>query len=102
MRPLLVLAMFALQAGSLPAVVEAPPFKWWIADSLVKIRPLDPIPDSPVRSAALFAGRNEFEPFQIVLRANDKEDKDVANIDIRVSNLRTSQGAEISGNNITA
>jgi hypothetical protein len=101
MRPLLVLAMFALQAGLLPAVVEAPPFKWWIADSLVKIRPLDPFPDSPARSAALFAGRNEFEPFQIVLRANDKQDKDVANIDIRVSNLRTSQGAEIPGNNIT-
>src|SRR5579863_7207371 len=99
MRPVLVIALFAIQAGSLPAVVEAPPFRWWIADSLLKIGPLDPFPESAVRSAALYAGRNEFEPFQIVLRADD--DKDVADIDIRVSNLRTSLGAEIPGNNIT-
>jgi hypothetical protein len=79
-------------------VVEAPPFKWWVADSLVKIRPLDPLPDSPVRSAALYAGRNEFEPFQIVLRGDDK---DVADIDIRVSDLRTTEGAEIPRSNVT-
>jgi Domain of unknown function (DUF4091) len=100
MRPLLVFALLAIQAGSVSAAGEPPEFKWWIADSLSKIRPLDPFPGSPLKIAALYAGRNEFEPFQIVLRADD--DSDVADIDIRVSDLRTSQGAEISRGNITA
>jgi hypothetical protein len=99
MRPLVVLAMFAILVGSVPVAGEPAPFQWWIADSLTKIRPLDPFPDSPVGSAALYAGRNEFEAFQIVLRADEK---DAADIDIRVSDLRTSQGAEISRNNVTA
>jgi len=98
MRPLLIVTWFAILAGSVPAAGERSSFQWWIADSLTKVRPLDPFPVSPVAVAALYAGRNEFEPFQIVLRADEK---DVANIDIRVSDLRTSRGAEISRNNIT-
>jgi hypothetical protein len=98
MRPLLILTWFAILAGSVPAVGERSSFQWWIADSLTKVRPLDPFPISPVDAATLYAGRNEFEPFQIVLRAHDK---DVADIDIAISDLRTSRGAEISRNNIT-
>jgi hypothetical protein len=101
MRPLLILTCFAILAGSIPVAGEPTAFQWWIADSLTKVRPLDPFPASPVGVAALYAGRNEFEPFQIVLRAADNDDKDVADIDIRVSDLRTSRGAEISRNNIT-
>src|SRR5580658_7539028 len=92
MRPLLVFALFAIRAGSVSAAGEPPEFKWWIADPLSKIGPLDPFPGSPLKSATLYAGRNEFEPFQIVLRPDDDRDSD----------LRSSQGAEISRNNITA
>lgn len=98
MRPLLMLTWLAILAGSVPAAGERPSFQWWIADSLTKVRPLDPFPVSPVGVATLYAGRNEFEPFQIVLRPADQ---DVAGIDIAISDLRTSQGAEISRNNIT-
>ena len=98
MRPLLILILFVMQAGSRAAPGAPLPFKWWIADPLTKVRPLDPPPNSPLKSAVLHAGRNEFEPFQIVLRADADR---VANIDIEFSDLRTSQGAEISRDNIT-
>jgi hypothetical protein len=88
MRPLPILIWFAILAGSVPAAGERSSFQFRIADSLAKVRPLDPFPLSPVSVATLYAGRNEFEPFQIVLRADDN---DVANIDIRVSDLRSSQ-----------
>jgi hypothetical protein len=97
-RPLLILTWFAILSGSVPAAGERSSFQWWVADSLTKVRPLDPFPGSPAGIAALYAGRNEFEPFQLVLRADDQ---DVANIDIRISDLRTRQGAEISRDNIT-
>jgi len=69
-----------------------------IKDELSKIKPMDPFPVSPVKSAALQAGRNEFEPFQIVLRADDK---DAADIDIEFSDLRSSHGDLISRTNLT-
>ena len=56
------------------------------------MRPLDPVPGAPAKSADLFAGRNEFEPFQIVLRA---EGKDLADVDIDVSDLQGTDGASI-------
>jgi hypothetical protein len=95
---ILLLTLLAVQTGSSPAVAEPLPFRWWIADPLEKIRALDPIPNSPVKSAVLHAGRNEFEPFQLVLRSDEK---DVADIDIRFSDLRSSQGGEISRNNFS-
>jgi hypothetical protein len=91
--------LLAIQTGSRLAARELSPLRWWIVDPLEKIKPLDPFPDSPVTTADLHAGRNEFEPFQIVLRA---EDTDIADLDIEVSDLRTSQGAEISRKNVTA
>jgi hypothetical protein len=65
---------------------------------MTKIRPLNPFPDAPLKSATLHAARNEFESFQIVLRGDDH---DVADLDIEFSDLRTSQGAEISRSNMT-
>jgi hypothetical protein len=85
-----------MQAGSRPAAAD--PIRWWIADSLAKIKPLDAFPNAPVKHAAVYAGRNEFEPFQIVLRA---EDQDIPGVDIEFSDLQTSQGAAISRNNVT-
>jgi hypothetical protein len=68
----------------------------WVANPLVKIRPTD----SGVHqnNAELFAARNEFEPFQIALRA---EGKGVDCVDIDFSDLRSARGAAISRNNIT-
>jgi hypothetical protein len=97
MRFLLILVIFAMQGGPRAAAAE-PPFHWWIADSMTKVRPLNPFPDAPLKSATLHAARNEFESFQIVLRGDDH---DVADLDIEFSDLRTSQGAEISRSNMT-
>jgi hypothetical protein len=98
MRSLFILALLASQSGSRLSAREPSPFRWWIADSLEKIKALDAFPSSPVIRADLHAARNEFESFQIVLRADDK---DAADIDIEISALRTKAGKEISPNNVT-
>src|SRR5579864_8913084 len=74
------------------------PFTWWTTYSLAKIKPLDPVPSVPVKTVDLYAGRNEFESFQIVLRAGAT---DLSGVDINFSNFQTSQGAEISAENVT-
>ena len=78
--------------------VESQPFTWWTTHSLAKVKPLDPVPSAPVKSVDLYAGRNEFEPFQIVLRAKTK---DLSGVDIDFSDFRTPENAEISGKNVT-
>jgi hypothetical protein len=98
MRFRLVFILFAMAAAALDAAVEPPPFAWWTTHPFAKVRPLDPVPTMPVKSVDLYAGRNEFEPFQIVLRARSK---DRAGVDISFSNFRTKEGAEISGENVT-
>ncbi len=83
----------------LPAVfLGAARITWWTTDPLAKVKPLDPVPSAPVKSVDLHAGRNEFEPFQIVLRT---EAKDLLGVDIEFSDFRTSEGAEISKKNVT-
>jgi hypothetical protein len=74
------------------------PFTWWTTHVLAKIKPLDPVPSSPSKSVDLYAGRNEFESFQIVLRAGAA---DVTGVDIDFSDFRTNQGTEISSDNVT-
>jgi hypothetical protein len=69
-----------------------------VVNPLVKVKPLDPPPNPAATSADLYAGRNEFEPFQIVLRP---EARDASDVDVEVSDFRTSQGVEISKSNIT-
>ncbi len=88
-----------MAAAALGAAVEPPqPFIWWTTHPLAKVKPLDPVPSVPVKSVDLYAGRNEFEPFQIVLRAKSK---DLSGVDIDFSDFRTAEGAEISRNNVT-
>jgi len=95
-RPVLILFAMALAAWG-PAL-EPQQFTWWTTDPLAKVRPLDPVPDIPVKVIDLYAGRNEFEPFQIVLRAKFK---DLSGVDIDVSDFRTAEGVEISAKNVT-
>jgi hypothetical protein len=93
----LALLLFAIQAGSLRSK-DGPLFTWWIANPLEKIKPSDPAPASSARSADLYAGRNEFEPFQIVLRPIGR---DAAGVDIEFSDFRSDDGAKISSDNVT-
>jgi hypothetical protein len=73
---------------------------WWIEQPLAKVKPADPLPNPPLRkSAEISAARNEFEPFQLVLRA---ESKDATGIDVEFSDLRLKDGSGvISKDNIT-
>ena len=75
----------------------AQPIIWWTALPLTKVRPLDPTPSTLATSTRLFAARNEFESFQIVVRADGK---DLQDVDIDISNLRTKDSAEIAQENI--
>jgi hypothetical protein len=75
-----------------------PSFVWWVTSEVEKVRPDDPPPSKSENSVHIFAARNEFEPFQIVLRA---ERQDVRNVDIAASDLKGPGGALISKQNIT-
>jgi Glycoside hydrolase 123, catalytic domain/Glycoside hydrolase 123 N-terminal domain len=78
LTPVLFLALLGNQAGS-----REP--EWWTTHALVKIRPEDIPPTNRLRKAELAAARNEFEPFQIVLRpvGRDLEDVDAESTDLR-------------------
>src|ERR1022692_5191487 len=95
----LVLILLTMTVAAFDAAVEPPQsFTWWTTNSLAKVKPLDPVPGVQVKGVDLYAGRNEFEPFQIVLRA---QSKDLSGVNIDFSDLRTSEGAEISSKNVT-
>src|SRR5689334_3257218 len=95
----LALIQFGIMAGVFGADREpSTNITWWTAPPLTKVRPFDPIPESPEKGVDLYAGRNEFEPFQIVLRTRSK---DLPGVDIAFSDFRTEQGAEISSKNVT-
>jgi hypothetical protein len=72
-----------------------PDLVWWTTHSLDKIHPYDREPQEPVLTAKISAARNEFEPFQVVLRAA-KEDID--GVDIEVADLRGASGVIPSKN----
>jgi Domain of unknown function (DUF4091) len=67
-----------------------PAFSWWATDGMEKV-----LPDAPPRRAGaveLFAARNEFEPFQVVLRAGDH---DLGAADAEATDLLSAGGARI-------
>lgn len=90
-----VLSLLLFHLGS-PA--QSPPFRYWTTSALEKVRPADPVPSPAAQAATLFAARNEFEPFQLVLRA---ESKPVSEVDVEVSDLAGPGGAVLSRRNIT-
>jgi len=93
---LALLACIPILLGSLTPA--SPAFVWWTAGGLEKIRPYDPVPARPQPSIHLSAARNEFEPFQVVLRADGQ---DIRNVDVEASDLKGPEGALISKQNIT-
>ena len=58
----------------------------WVTHGMVKVRPDDPA--GPGREAELLAARNEFEPFQIVLRSP----RPVRGVDVAVTDLEAADG----------
>lgn len=70
--------------------VPQPSLVWWTTGSLEKIHPSATEPPNAAHAAKIHAARNEFEPFQLVLRA---QGQDVDGIDIQVSDLRGPGGA---------
>ena len=59
---------------------------------------MDSVPPRASRSVQLWAAQNEFEPFQIVLRA---ERQDVAGIDLEITDLKGPQGTIASKDYVT-
>jgi hypothetical protein len=87
--PLLITAM-------LPA--EATGLVWWTTNALEKVRPFDHLPPEAQDSAKIHAARNEFEPFQVILRA---ENNDISDLDVVVTDLKRSDGAVLPKKFIT-
>jgi len=74
------------------------PITWWTTHALEKVRPLDSIPGKLPHSIELWAARNEFEPFQIVLHSKRQ---DLTGVDIEVTDLAGPQGIIPAKDNIT-
>ena len=69
----------------------------WTTNSLIKVRPSDPRPATASSNMRLYAARNEFEPFQVVLRAG-REGAD--GVDASASNPVSANGAVIRGDSV--
>ncbi len=67
-----------------PSQENVRPITVWTTHSLQKVRPGDATPPTLPHDVQLFAAQNEFEPFQIVLRANAAA---VNNVDVDVTDL---------------
>ena len=71
---------------------------WWTTPPLTRSSLLIPVPSVQAKSVDLYAGRNEFEPFQIVLRARSEG---ISGVDIEFSDFRTAEGASIARKYVT-
>src|SRR5262245_58551586 len=76
----------------------SPGLSWWTTHALDKVRPDDSVPASLNKSVSIEAARNEFEPFQIVLRA---EAESMEGVDVDITDLRGAKGAVIPKQNAT-
>jgi hypothetical protein len=76
---------------------SGPSLVWWTTHALEKVRPYAPIPPGLFKDATIQAAANEFEPFQIVLRA---EGSDIHGVDVSASDLKGPREV-ISQENIT-
>jgi glycosyl hydrolase family 123 len=93
---LLALAGLPLVWSAVPPLPPAD-FTWWTTDALVKVRPYDPQPDGASKKATIKAARNEFEPFQVILRA---ENNDIDGIDVNIGDLKGPGSASIPKSSI--
>lgn len=100
LRPIAIFPI--LRAAALCVVffvveAKAQGLDWWTTHVLVKVRPNDPPPPSRSQAAELFAARNEFEPFQIVLRAAGA---DLEGVDVEVTDLKAADGSVLGSSEV--
>jgi len=95
--PLFALFALALSLGFMRPPAE-PALIWWTTHSLEKLRPFDRRPDNAALAVKISAARNEFEPFQVVLRA---EGRDIESVDVEVTELRGKGGATIPASSVS-
>lgn len=93
---LAVVTMPLLMTTMKPAA--GPGMVWWTTNALEKVRPFDQEPAQAERSANIRAARNEFEPFQVILRS---EGTDLQGVDVTVTDLKRANGAILDKKNIT-
>src|SRR4051812_13591104 len=67
----------------------------WIASGLERVRPTDPVKTNP--SVTLYAGKGEYEPFQIIIHAGSTT---LTNVNVSVSALQGPGTATIAASNI--
>ncbi|MGH8245515.1 MAG: hypothetical protein ACREUU_03680, partial [Gammaproteobacteria bacterium] len=72
--------------------------RWWTAGALEKVRPYNPAPAAPGQSVDLSAALNEFEPFQIIVRA---ESDDLDGVRVEISDFVGLRGTILSKANTT-
>ena len=82
--PILLIAAVPLVLTSLERA-PVPGLSWWTTHSLEKIRPYDREPNGASRNVKISAARNEFEPFQVVLRTDGH---DIDAVDIEITDLQ--------------
>ena len=69
----------------------------WVEDGMTRVFKTDPAKTNP--TITLYSAKNEYEPFQIVVKAPSSNS--LSNVNLTVSNLTGPNGAVISSNNIT-
>jgi hypothetical protein len=89
-----VLALLSMFVGK----ANTQDLSWWTTNPLVKVRPTDLPPSGAPQAAQLYAARNEFEPFQLVLRSDLR---DIPNMDVQISDLAGQDGASIASRSFT-
>jgi Domain of unknown function (DUF4091) len=92
-----------LSLAAIPIILSAfrqpaPNFEWWTTHALQKVRPYDTVPKKVQHSVHISAARNEFESFQVILRAETDE---VEGLDLEAGDLKKSDGSVLSANNVT-
>src|SRR6185436_17163353 len=97
MQRWLMVAVMALPVVLTSFRTPSPGLKWWTTHALDKVRPDDSIPNQPDKSVSISAARNEFESFQIVLRAESQE---FDGVDVEISDLRGPRAGVISKKNV--
>src|SRR5262245_12930331 len=93
----LAVAAVPLALGSLRSS-SGPDLIWWTTHALNKVRPYDAAPASLAQSVRVSTARNEFEPFQIVLRAGAH---DIDGVDVQLTHFRGPNGRVLPKGNIT-
>src|SRR5215831_7542966 len=96
MHRLVMLTVAAVPLVLTSLRMPSPTLTWWTTNALEKVRPNEGPPVDLKKEVSIAAARNEFEPFQIVLRATSQQIDDV---DVDISDFRGPDNAIIPKRN---